>query len=146
MTFTEHDMTTMHADLAAICERVHKLILIRGITAPHRLDQMHHLRLLEKFAVWKINNGIDMSEALADRQCKTLGRVYLVDDPEHFGLKVYYFRPRRPPSPQEFTENMRREVNQLRQDTLPPQPPQQQPCSVSRVVMVKDTVKPEKDD
>ena len=35
MTFTEHEVTTIHAELAAFRERVHKLILVRKIVASH---------------------------------------------------------------------------------------------------------------
>ena len=50
MNFTEHNLIAMHAELAAFCEPMHKLILVREIAASHRLDQMHHLRLLKTVA------------------------------------------------------------------------------------------------
>ena len=48
-----------------------------------------------------------------------------VDDQEYSKIEIY-FELRQPPSPQEFTESMRAEVNQLRQELLQSPPPQQQ--------------------
>ena len=45
MAFTEQEVAAMHAELAAIRERIHKLILTREVAASHRLEQMRHLRL-----------------------------------------------------------------------------------------------------
>ena len=45
MAFTEQEVTVMHAELAAICERVHKVILLREIAVSPRSEQMHNLRL-----------------------------------------------------------------------------------------------------
>ena len=67
MAFAEQDVTAMHAELAAFCERVHKVILVRKIPASHRLVQTHHLQLLEKIEAWRRNNESDRSEALAER-------------------------------------------------------------------------------
>ena len=38
MTSTEHDVTAMHAVLAVIRERAHKLILVRETVASHKLE------------------------------------------------------------------------------------------------------------
>ena len=46
MNFNKHDVTGMHAELDTVPKRVHKLILVREVTASHRLDGMNHLRLL----------------------------------------------------------------------------------------------------
>ena len=121
---TEQDITAMHAELAAVRERVHKPIMVREIETSHRLDQMHHLRLLEKLAAWSRNNGFDRSEVLAERQRRTRGRVFLVDNPKHSEIEVH-FEPRRPPSLREVIEGMWAVVNRLREETLSPQPPLQ---------------------
>ena len=70
MNFTKHDVTAMHAELAATRERVHKLILAREIAASYRLDQINHLRLQDKLAAWRRTNGFDRSEVLSKRQCR----------------------------------------------------------------------------
>ena len=79
----------------------------------------------------------------------------LVDDPGQPESEICY-EPRRPPSPQEFTESVWAEVDRLRQELLP-QPydlplrrsharsSPQQPCSVSRAIMAKVTVESEED-
>ena len=95
----------MHPKLAAVCERMHNIFLVREVVASHRLEHMHSLRLLENLAASRRNNVFDRSEGMADRQRRILGRVYSVDDPEHCGIDVY-FEPRRPPLPQEFIKDM----------------------------------------
>ena len=39
MAFTEQDIITMHAELEAIRERVHNLILVRERVVFHKLDK-----------------------------------------------------------------------------------------------------------
>ena len=73
----------MHAELAATHERVHKLILVRDTAVSHRLEQMHHLLLLEKLTAWRRNDAFDRSEVLTEKQRRTQGCVYSVNDPEH---------------------------------------------------------------
>ena len=152
-------MIATHAELTAICERVHMLILVREIAASHRLEQMYHLRLLEKVSVWRRNDGFDRNEVLAERQGRTQRHVYSVDGSEHCGIKVY-FEPRRPPTSQKLITIMWTEMNQLRQEILPPQPPHhnlppqrsptrslpQQPCSVPREISDKETMEPKEKD
>ena len=67
MSFTEQGEIVMHAELAVIRERAHKLVLVREIAASRRLDKIHYLRLRGKLAVWRRNNGFDRSKALAER-------------------------------------------------------------------------------
>ena len=89
ISFTEHDVIAMHAELAAIRERVHKLILVREIVASHRFDQInHHFRLLEKLVAWRRRRSFDRSEVLAERQCRTQRRVCSVDDTDYCIIKV----------------------------------------------------------
>ena len=59
MTFTKHDVTVMHVELPAACERVHNLIRMKEIAEFHKLEQMRHLRLRETLAAWKRDNGFD---------------------------------------------------------------------------------------
>ena len=95
-----------------------------------------------------------------ERQRKIGWRVYSVDDSVHCDLELD-FQPRRPPTLEEHTEVWWTEVNRLRQEILPPQPPPQydlsplrsstrsspqQRCSSSRVVTDKGAVEPEGDD
>ena len=61
----------MHAELAATRESMLKLILVRKVAALLRLEQMHYLRLLEKFSAWRRNNGFNRSEVSVERQRRT---------------------------------------------------------------------------
>ena len=77
----------MHAELAAIRERVHKITIVREIAASHRLDKMYHPRL-EKLAAWRRRNAFDRSEVLTERQRTIQERACPVDDPEHSKIDI----------------------------------------------------------
>ena len=117
MIFPKHDIIAMHTELAAICKRVHKLILIIEIAPCHRLDKFHYFRLLEKLATWRRNNGFDRSEVLPERQRRIQWHACSVNDPEHSESEIY-FESRWQPSPQELTESMWADVDWLRQELL----------------------------
>ena len=121
MNIIEHDVTAVYIELLVFHERAHKLILVREIAASHRMDKIHHLRLLEKLAAWRKNDGFDRSEVLAEKQRRIQEHVCSVDGPKHSEVEMQ-FEPRRSPSPQELAKSMWAEVNRLKQ--LPPQPPQ----------------------
>ena len=89
----------MHTELDVFCKHVQKHILVREIATSHRLDEMNHLRLREKLAVWRRTNGFDRIEVQDDRQHGSEG-IYMcsVDDPTHYQIDVC-FDPRRPPTP-----------------------------------------------
>ena len=106
----------MHAEVAAICERVYGLIRVRDITISHTLQQICHLRLHAKRAAWKRDDGFDRREVIAERQRRTLGHGCLVDDPKRREIEVY-LNPRLPPTHQ-FTESMWAEVNWLRLELM----------------------------
>ena len=89
----------MHAELATIRERVHKLIRVRKIAAFHKLDQIRHFRLFEKLEAGKRDDGFDRKEVIVERQCRTLEHVCSVDVPEHPKIELY-FDPWRPPTRQ----------------------------------------------
>ena len=76
--------------IAAIRERVHKIIMVRELIAFYRLDNMNQLRLQEKLAPWRRSNDFDKTEVMAERQHRTQGRVCSAEDPEHFGIEVYF--------------------------------------------------------
>ena len=120
ITFTEHDVTTMHTELAAIRERVHKLIWVRESATSHK-----YLRLLQKLAAWKRDDGFDRREVIAER--RALKHVCLVDDPKHPEIQVQ-FDPRRPPTLKNLEVNWVRQkllwakVNRMRQELLLTQP------------------------
>ena len=48
MKFTEYGVTAMLAELYAVHQHVHELILVRELAAPHKLEQMCRVRMLKK--------------------------------------------------------------------------------------------------
>ena len=89
MSVTERDVTVMHAELKADCRRVHKLIVVRKIAAPHRLEEMNHLRLLEKLAALRGSYGFDRCDVRRGQwQPWSHGHVCLGNDPKHSLIDV----------------------------------------------------------
>ena len=88
--FKEHDVTTMHAESAAVRERVHKPTLLRERAASHKLEQIRHPRLLEKLATWKRDDDFDRNEILAEMHRRNIWRLYSGDDPKHFQVRKHY--------------------------------------------------------
>ena len=84
MKLTEPNVTTIHAELSAAHERVYKLIIVKEIGAFHKLEQMRHLRLLEKLAAWTRDDGSDRNKIIAEMHRRTPRRLYPGDEPEHF--------------------------------------------------------------
>ena len=74
---------------------------------------MNHLRLREKLATWRRDNGFGRVEVLDEWwQQSSQKHVYSVEDPKHSQINVH-FDLRRPPTPHELTEIMWAEVNGL---------------------------------
>ena len=67
MTFTKRDVHAVLADLAAVCERAHKLIRVRKLFTSHKLKQMCRIRMLEEQITWKRENSFDRKEIIAER-------------------------------------------------------------------------------
>ena len=67
VTFTKRDIHAMLADLAAVCERAHKLIRVRKLSTLHKLKQMCRIRMLEEQITWKRENSFDRKEIIAER-------------------------------------------------------------------------------
>ena len=97
ITFTGGDVTAMLANLAAVCKRVHTLSLIRELAASHELEQMLRVRVREKAAAWKREDGFNRNEKIAERHQKTLRRLYVGDDPEPFQIEYTVAFNGRPP-------------------------------------------------
>ena len=74
----------MLADLAAVRERVHKLIRVRELAASHKLEQMLHVQMREKAAGWMREDSFDRNEIIAKRHQRTLRRLYADNGPETF--------------------------------------------------------------
>ena len=105
---------------AIIRGRVHKLIRVRELAASHRLEQMRSVKMLEKRATWMRENGFDRIKVFAEMHEETLRRL-----PVGLHLKPFYtglYNPRRPPTPDQYTVNMKLEVETLRLEILLSQP------------------------
>ena len=59
MSFTERNITVMHAELKAVCKCVCKLIMVREVAGSYRLEEMDHLRLRENLEAWRQSYGFD---------------------------------------------------------------------------------------
>ena len=66
--FTEHDVTAMRAELAAVHERAHKLIRVREVAACHKLEQMRRVQPLESHGAWTRKVGFDRIKVIYGRQ------------------------------------------------------------------------------
>ena len=110
----------MVADLAITRGRVRKLIRVRELAASHKLEKMRRVRMLEKQAAWKREDGFDRIEVIAEMHEHTLRRLHASFDSEPLYTGLY--NPRRPPTPEEFTLDMNVEVESLREEILLSQP------------------------
>ena len=58
--------------LRVTCERVGELIRDRELASSHQLEQMRHVRMLEKQAAWKRERGFDRTEIKTEMHEHTL--------------------------------------------------------------------------
>ena len=112
----------MYVEIAAARARRNTLIGAMELAASNMLDQMDHLRLLEKLLARRRTNRFYRSEVLADRQYRAQEHMCSVDDPKQAQIDVY-FDPRWSLTLEYCIESMGVEVNMLKQEILPPQPP-----------------------
>ena len=110
----------MLVELAIICGRVRKFIRVREFAATHTLEQMRRVRMLEKQSAWKREGSFDRIETIAEIYEEIVRRLHAGFDPEPFCTGLY--NPRRPPSPEEFTPDLKVEVVSLRMELLLSQP------------------------
>ena len=104
------DVYAMLADLAAVRERVHKLIRVRKLAAFHKPEQMRRFQMLEEQAIWKREVSFDRNEIISKRHERALRRLYVGYDPETFYIGVHY-NTRRSLISEEFTMGMKVAVN-----------------------------------
>ena len=77
-----------------------KLIRVRDFAATHTLEQIRRVRMLEKQAAWKREDGFDRIDTMAEMDEETLGRLHAGFDLEPFYTGFY--NPRWPPTPEEL--------------------------------------------
>ena len=108
--------------LRATREHMPELIRDTELALSHKLEQMRRVRMLEKKqAAWKREDCFDGIETDAEIYEHTLSRLHTSFDSEllHTGL----YNPRWPPNHKEFTLEKNIEVEILRMEILPSQPP-----------------------
>ena len=125
MPYPKRDVRLMIAKLKATRGRVRELTLDGELASSHEVEQMQHVRMLEKQAAWKSEAGFDRIDIIAEMHEQTLR-------PRHAGfdskpLHTVLYNPRWPPTSEELTAGMNVEVGSLRLEILLaqlPPPPQ----------------------
>ena len=112
MFYPERDVRVVTAALRATRERVCELIRDKELASSHQLEQMRHVRMLEKQAAWKREGSFDRIEIVAEIHEQTLRRLHagFNSEPLHSGL----YNSRRRPTTEDFRADMNVEVGSLR--------------------------------
>ena len=120
MTVKERDFVRMSEDVEATIWRLRETIRVAELAATYRLGQMRRLLMHEKHKTWKREFGFDRIETAAEMDEKrSCTRTSPVPDPFFYRNMVI---PRRPHSPDEFTLEMKVDVEGLRMEILLSQP------------------------
>ena len=127
MTADERDIANMIAEVEATSWRLRETIRVRELAATHRLGQMRHLLMIEEQKAWKREVGSDRIET-TDKMDEKRFRTSLVSEP-FFYRNMFY--PRRPYTPDEFTLEMRVDVERLRMEIILSQPAPRPQCDLS---------------
>ena len=113
----EQDTREMIQKLEATCWRLLEYILVRELTATHRLERMRRLQMLVEQKAWKREAGFDRIEITAEICAQHLHAGF---DSETLYNGLY--NPRWPHSPEEHKLEMDVDVEQLRLEILLSQP------------------------
>ena len=119
MTIKENDFAKMIAEIEATSWRFRETIRVRELAATHRLGQMRRLLVHEKRKTWKREFGFDRIETAAEmdeQRSRTSTRP--VPDPFFYRNTVIP----RPHTPDEFTLEMKVDVEVLRMEIILSQP------------------------
>ena len=107
-------MRKIIAEVEAISWRLRECIRVRELAAAYRLGRMRRLRVLEEQKAWKREAGFDYIDTTAEMDARR-SRTSLVSEP-FFYSKM--FDPRWSYTYDEFTLEMRVDVEKLRMETL----------------------------
>ena len=118
MFFDESDLRKIVAGVQATSSRLRETIWVRELAATHRLGQMRRLLMLEEKKAWKREVGFDYIDTAAEMDARR-SRTNIVSEPFFFS-KV--FNPRCPHTHDEFTLEMRVDVEGLRREVILSQP------------------------
>ena len=120
MTVKERGFARMSEDVEATIWRLRETIRIAELAATHRLGQMRRLLMHEKHKIWKREFGFDRIETAAEMDEKR-SRTSTSPVPDPFFYRNMVI-PRRPHTPDEFTLEIKMDVEGLRMEILLSQP------------------------
>ena len=126
MSIQESDVRKIIAEVQAISWCLRECIRGHELAATHRLGQMRRLRMLEEQKAWMREAGFDKIEITAEMVEQ---RSRIGSDSQPFYTKLY--NPRWPHTPEEYTLEMRVDVERLKTEILrlQPTPPPQRDSS-----------------
>ena len=127
MTVDERVIAKMIAEVETTSWHLRETVRVRELAATHRLEQMRRLWMLEKQKAWKREFGFDRIEKAAEMGEKR-SRTNLVSEPFFYSNMLNL---RRPHTPDEFTFEMRVDVERLRIAITLSQPAPQPQCDPS---------------
>ena len=118
-TVDERNITKMIAEeVESTNWRLREMIRVRELAATHRVGQMCRLLMLEEQKAWKREASFDYTETAAEMNARR-SRSNIVSE-------TFFYRnmfdPRRPHTPDEFTLEMKVDVERLRTDMILSQP------------------------
>ena len=120
MTVKEHGFARMSEDVEATIWRLRETIRVAELADTHRLRQMRRLLMHEKHKTWKREFGFDRIETAAEMDEKrSRTSTSPASDPFFYRNIII---PRRPHKPDNFTLEIKVNVEGLRMGIIPSQP------------------------
>ena len=120
MTIRERGFARVSEDVETTIWRLQETVRVMELTATHRLGKMRRLLMHEKHKAWKRESGFDRIETAAEmdekRSCTSTSPV-----PNPFFYRNMAI-PRRPHTPDEFSLEMKVDVECLQMETILSQP------------------------
>ena len=128
MTTEERDFARMSEDLGTTIWRHRETVRVAKLAATHRLGQMRSLLMHERHKVWKREFGFDRIETATemDEKCSRIS-TSPVTNPFFYRSMVI---PDHPHTPEEFSLQMKVDVEGLRMEIILSQPPSSE-CDTS---------------
>ena len=120
MTVKERDFIRMSEDVGATIWRLQETIRVAELAATHRLGQMRRLLMHEEHKAWKREFGFDRIETAAEMDEKR-SRTSTSPVPNPFFYRNMVI-PKHPYTPDEFTLEMKVDVEGLRMEIILSQP------------------------
>ena len=136
MTVKERDFIRMSEDVGATIWRLQETIRVAELAATHRLGQMRRLLMHEEHKAWKREFGFDRIETAAEMDEKR-SRTSTSPVPNPFFYRNMVI-PKHPHTPDEFTLEMKVDVEGLRMEIILSQPASSQ-CDPSPQRAAVDT-------